>query len=103
MVLGRILVVARDQQERDDLEKLLLDAKYDARAVGDVMGAYWMLRGFPAALVLLDGRLPREDRDELRTVLGIEPRLRGVRILALDASLEPEETLERVREALARG
>jgi DNA-binding response OmpR family regulator len=100
----RVLIVARDAAERELIDRTLEQAGFETLSVGDVLGAYWALRGYSASVILLDPGLPREDRDEFRAIVARDRRMEGAAVVVLGAPpIKPEQLVVRVREALSYG
>ncbi|MBC7803540.1 MAG: response regulator, partial [Candidatus Parcubacteria bacterium] len=80
---GRILVVDDNADAADTLAQLLEAIGYEALAVGDGPAALAALDGFIPVLAILDIGLPGMDGYELASRMKVDPRVPGLKFVAL--------------------
>jgi len=80
---GRILIVDDNADAAQTLDLLLGNCGYDVRTAMDAEHAFQLLESFCPEVAILDIGLPRMDGYELAGRLRADPRLGGIRLVAL--------------------
>jgi len=98
---ARILIVEDDPDNRTVIERLLLLSGVGRNSYASIEGdaaAYIVASGQSFDLVFLDLQLPKKDGYAVLGEMRADPKLAGMRVVALTANVSRRE-LERCREA----